>query len=62
MQGEACGIHLVYSGNFTARTEVDAYSQTRLLLGINPHGFGWQLASGEQFQTPEAILARAIKA
>lgn len=61
MQGEACGIHLVYSGNFTARTEVDAYSQTRLLLGINPHGFGWQLASGEQFQTPEAILAWSDK-
>lgn len=57
MQGEACGIHLVYSGNFSARTEVDAYRQTRLLLGINPHGFGWQLMPGEQFQTPEAILA-----
>lgn len=57
MQGEACGIHLVYSGNFTARTEVDAYRQTRLLLGINPHGFGWQLSPGEQFQTPEAVLA-----
>lgn len=57
MQGEACGIHLVYSGNFTARTEVDAYRQTRLLLGINPHGFGWQLAPGEHFQTPEAVLA-----
>lgn len=57
MQGEARGLHLVYSGNFTARTEVDAYQQTRLLLGINPHGFGWQLADGEAFQTPEAILA-----
>lgn len=57
MQGEACGIHLVYSGSFSARTEVDAYRQTRLLLGINPHGFGWQLAPGEAFQTPEAILA-----
>lgn len=57
MQGEACALHLVYSGNFTARSEVDAFSQTRLLLGINPHGFGWQLAPGESFQTPEAILA-----
>lgn len=57
MQGEACAIHLVYSGNFTARTEVDTYQQTRLLLGINPHGFGWQLAPGEEFQTPEAVLA-----
>lgn len=61
MQGEAWGLHLVYSGNFTARTEVDAYSQTRVLLGINPHGFGWQLAPGETFQTPEAVLAWSDK-
>lgn len=57
MQGEAWGLHLVYSGNFTARTEVDAYQQTRVLLGINPHGFGWQLTPGDSFQTPEAVLA-----
>ncbi|HEY2451651.1 MAG TPA: alpha-galactosidase [Scandinavium sp.] len=57
MQGEAWGLHLVYSGNFTARTEVDAYQQTRVLLGINPHGFGWQLAPQASFQTPETVLA-----
>lgn len=57
MQGEAWGLHLVYSGNFTARTEVDAFQQTRVLLGINPHGFGWQLEPDAHFQTPEAVLA-----
>lgn len=57
MQGEAWGLHLVYSGNFTARTEVDAYQQTRVQLGINPHGFGWELQPGDSFQTPEAVLA-----
>lgn len=57
MQGEAWGLHLVYSGNFTARTEVDAFQQTRVLLGINPHGFGWELQPGADFQTPEAVLA-----
>lgn len=56
MHGEAWALHLVYSGNFTARTEVDAYQQTRLLLGINPHGFGWQLQPGKSFQTPEAVM------
>ncbi|WP_247650272.1 alpha-galactosidase [Hafnia alvei] len=56
MQGEVWALHLVYSGNFTARTEVDAYQQTRLLLGINPHGFGWQLRPNESFQTPEAVM------
>lgn len=57
MQGEAWGLHLVYSGNFTARTEVDAYQQTRVQIGINPHGFGWELNPGDSFQTPEAVLA-----
>lgn len=57
MQGEAWGLHLVYSGNFTARTEVDAYQQTRVQLGISPHGFGWELQPGDNFQTPEAVLA-----
>lgn len=57
MLGEAWGLHLVYSGNFTARTEVDAYQQTRVLLGINPHGFGWELQPEAYFQTPEAVLA-----
>lgn len=57
MQGEAWALHLVYSGNFTARTEVDAYQQTRLLLGINPHGFGWQLQPEQIFQTPEVVMA-----
>lgn len=54
--GDVYGFHLVYSGNFTARVEVDPFSQTRVLMGINPHNFGWVLEKEESFQTPETVM------
>lgn len=56
-QGGAYGFNLVYSGNFLDQIEVDQFDTTRVLLGINPTEFGWQLTPGTQFQTPEAILS-----
>ncbi|MDR2068320.1 MAG: alpha-galactosidase [Spirochaetaceae bacterium] len=56
-QGEALGLSLLYSGNFLASAEVDSYDLTRLRMGINPETFSWELAPGEIFDTPEAILA-----
>lgn len=56
-EGEAYGVSLIYSGNFSIDLEVDERGTTRLLTGINPTGFRWQLAPGESFTTPEAILA-----
>lgn len=55
-QGEVYGFSFVYSGNFLAQVEVDDYDVTRVLLGIHPQGFRWELESGEEFQTPEAVL------
>jgi alpha-galactosidase len=55
--GEAIGFSLVYSGNFLAEAEVDAYDTTRIRLGINPEGFAWHLEPGEELATPEAVLA-----
>ncbi|CAG7643369.1 alpha-galactosidase [Paenibacillus allorhizosphaerae] len=54
--GEAYGFSLVYSGSFVAQAEVDPYSTTRVVLGINPFDFSWLLEAGESFQTPEAVL------
>lgn len=54
--GEAIGFSLVYSGNFFAGCEVDAFGVSRVRLGINPDGFEWHLTSGSSFNTPEAIL------
>ncbi|MGH2465763.1 MAG: glycoside hydrolase family 36 N-terminal domain-containing protein, partial [Candidatus Limnocylindrales bacterium] len=55
--GEAYGLSLVYSGNFLAEAEVGLYGTTRARLGINPEGFAWTLEPGEDFSTPEAVLA-----
>lgn len=55
-QGEVIGFSLVYSGNFLMQAEVDTYDVTRVLMGIHPSGFQWQLEQGETFQTPEAIM------
>lgn len=55
-QGEVMGFSLVYSGSFLAQAEVDTYHVTRMMIGINPFGFSWHLAPGEEFQTPEAVM------
>lgn len=54
--GDAYGMSLVYSGNFVAGAEVDAYNTTRAYIGINPFQFGYNLESGTEFQSPEAVL------
>ncbi len=55
--GEALAFSLVYSGNFLAEAEVDAFGTTRVRLGIEPETFGWHLEPGASFTTPEAIVA-----
>ncbi len=55
--GEAFGFSLVYSGNFLAEAEVDAFATARVRIGIDPDEFAWLLRPGEAFHTPEAILA-----
>ena len=54
--GEVIAAALVYSGNFLASAEVDTMGTTRIMVGIHPEGFSWPLATGESFQTPEAVL------
>ncbi len=55
-QGEVIGFSFIYSGNFQIQAQVDAYSVTRMLVGIHPDCFDWKLAPGETFQTPEAVM------
>lgn len=54
--GEVYGFNLVYSGNFLANVEVDMHGNARTQIGINPFDFTWNLESGEEFQTPEAVM------
>lgn len=60
-QGEAIGFSLIYSGNFLANVEVDAYETSRVLIGINPFQFDWLLEPEETFQTPEAVIVFSDK-
>ena len=55
-QGEVYGFSLLYSGNFLAQAEVSTFDLTRVMMGINPENFSWQLEKGESFQTPEAVM------
>ena len=54
--GEAYGFNLVYSCNHLCEAEVDFNNCTRVTMGINPTDFGWTLAPGESFYSPEAVL------
>ncbi|MGN7941752.1 alpha-galactosidase [Virgibacillus sp. 6R] len=54
--GEVYGFSLVYSGNFLAQVEVDTYSVSRVMMGINPFQFKWKLNPNETFQTPECVI------
>lgn len=56
-KGEAYGVNLVYSGNHRETAETDASGRTRLISGINPFNFSWELGAGETFYAPEAVLA-----
>jgi alpha-galactosidase len=54
--GEAIGLSLVYSGNFLAEAEGDAFGAARLRIGIDPETFSWALEPGTEFSAPEAVL------
>ena len=54
--GDCYGFNLVYSGNHYEAVEVNGYGKTRFVSGINPQGFCWQLAKGEEFLSPEAVM------
>ena len=55
-QGDVYGFSLIYSGNFSIRTEVEQFGTTRVVAGINPANFTWTLEKGESFETPEGVM------
>ena len=60
-QGEVYGFSLVYSGNYLGQVEVSTFDMTRVMMGINPEDFSWELKSGESFQTPEGVMVYSDK-
>ena len=55
--GEVFGINLVYSSSFVIKAEGVNDGQTLLTGGINDFDFSWKLESGEELETPEAVIA-----
>ena len=55
--GEVFGLCLVYSGNWFAGADVDRYFRPRLMMGLNPFNFEWQMEPGEELYAPEVIMS-----
>lgn len=58
--GQGYAFNLLYSGNHYEACEVGAFYGMRFVSGIDPAGFSWTLAKGEQFATPEAIMTYSV--
>lgn len=55
-QGQVYAMNFVYSGNFLGQVEMSQQGQLRMVMGIHPVDFCWNLASGEAFQAPEVVM------
>ena len=49
------GFNFIYSGNFIAQAEKSQFDTVRVMMGINPVDFCWNLKAGEVFEAPEVI-------
>lgn len=59
--GDVYGFSFVYSGNHLTQVEVTTHDLTRVMMGINPENFSWELNQGEEFQTPEVVMVYSDK-
>jgi alpha-galactosidase len=51
------GAALMYSGGFMTQIEKDQLDLARVVMGINPDTFCWNLNAGETFYAPEVIMS-----
>ena len=54
--GKVYGMNLIYSGNHYECAQTGAFGNIRLMCGINPDNFSYDIKAGECFQSPEAVL------
>ena len=59
--GFCMGAALLYSGGFQTQIERDQLDQTRIVMGIHPDTFAWQLEEGDSFYAPEVMLSCSDK-
>ncbi len=55
--GEAYGFNLVYSSSFVLKAERNPTGFVLVTGGINDFDFEWKLEAGEEFETPEVVIA-----
>ncbi len=55
--GKCYGFSLMYSGNFLAEIELDQYDQLRMVMGIHPKQFVYELKPQDIFEGPEVVMA-----
>ena len=54
--GDCYATNLIYSGNHREYAEAGGHGKMRILSGINPDFFEWELAGGEVFCAPQAVM------
>ena len=54
--GSAWGIGLVYSGNFLISAEKNLQEKTRVVAGINPENFNFEIEPNGEFACPEVAM------
>lgn len=59
--GQALALQLLYSGNFQAFVQKNQLNEVRLGIGINDDNFAWQLAAGDNFEMPVALMTYSAK-
>jgi len=55
--GRVYGFNLIYSGNHYASAQRSLQGFTRVMQGISPDNFHWELLPGDRFDTPEAVMS-----
>lgn len=55
-QGAVYAMNFVYSGNFLAQVEQSQFDSVRMMMGIHPENFCWELKEGDIFQAPEVVM------
>ncbi|MCR5215449.1 MAG: alpha-galactosidase [Lachnospiraceae bacterium] len=58
--GQCIGCNLIYSGNHMEIAQVSAYGKLHVLQGLHEKYFSWHLASGESFESPEAVMTLSM--
>ena len=54
--GDCYGFNLIYSGNHYEACEVSEFGQLRVVTGISPECFSYDLTPLQAFEAPEAVL------